>query len=51
MSVSRTRMWFWLNSTSWVADGFDAFVTDKDGKKTPVPHFSDLFPGWEMPKN
>ena len=43
-------MWFWLNSTSWVADGFDAFVTDKDGKKTPVPHFSDLFPGWEMPK-
>ncbi len=40
-----------INSTSWVADGFDAFVTDKDGKKTPVPHFSDLFPGWEMPKN
>ena len=39
-----------INSTSWVADGFDACVTDKDGKQVPVPHFSDLFPGWEMPK-
>lgn len=39
-----------INSTSWVADGFDACVTDKDGKQVPVPHFSELFPGWEMPK-
>ena len=39
-----------INSTSWVADGFEAYVTDKDGKQVPVPHFSDLFPGWELPK-
>ncbi len=39
-----------INSTSWVADGFEAYVTDKDGKRVPVPHFSDLFPGWELPK-
>ena len=23
---------------------------DENGKKTQLPHFSDLFPGWEMPK-
>lgn len=38
-----------INSTSWAADGYTAFTIDENGKKTPLPHFSDLFPGWEMP--
>ena len=38
-----------INSTSWVADGYNAFTIDVDGKRVPVPHFSELFPGWEMP--
>lgn len=39
-----------INSTSWAADGYTAFTIDENGKKTQLPHFSDLFPGWEMPK-
>lgn len=39
-----------INSTSWAADGYTAYTVDKNGKKTQLPHFSDLFPGWEMPK-
>ena len=38
-----------INSTSWVADGYNAYTTDADGKRVPVPHFSELFPGWEIP--
>ena len=39
-----------INSTSWAADGYTAYIIDENGKKTQLPHFSDLFPGWEMPK-
>ena len=39
-----------INSTSWAADGYTAYTVDENGKKTQLPHFSDLFPGWEMPK-
>lgn len=38
-----------INSTSWVADGYNAFTIDTDGNRVPLPHFSELFPGWEMP--
>lgn len=38
-----------INSTSWAADGYTAYTVDANGKKTQLPHFSDLFPGWEMP--
>ena len=38
-----------INSTSWVADGFNANTIDADGNRVPLPHFSELFPGWEMP--
>ena len=40
-----------INSTSWVADGFNANTIDADGNRVPLPHFSELFPGWEMPVN
>ena len=40
-----------INSSSWVADGFNANTIDADGKRVPLPHFSELFPGWEMPVN
>lgn len=39
-----------INSTSWAADGYTAYIIDENGNKTQLPHFSDLFPGWEMPK-
>ena len=35
-----------INSESCVIDGMDATVQHSDGTETPVPHFSDLFPGW-----
>lgn len=38
-----------INSVSWVADGYEAYTVDPSGKKTPLPHLSDLFPGWELP--
>ena len=38
-----------IKSTSWVADGFNANTIDADGNRVPLPHFSELFPGWEMP--
>lgn len=37
-----------INSTSWVADGHNG-GTLVDGKPVPLPHFSELFPGWDMP--
>lgn len=36
-----------VNSESWVIDGMDAVVQHNDGTEMPVPHFSDLFPGWD----
>lgn len=36
-----------VNSESWVVDGMDATVKNSDGTETPIPHFSDLFPGWD----
>lgn len=39
-----------INSASWAADGWTAYTVDENGNKTQLPHFSDLFPGWEMPK-
>ena len=38
-----------INSASWVADGYEGYTVDQNGNKTPLPHFSDLFPGWELP--
>lgn len=38
-----------INSTSWVADGYNAFTIDAGGNRVPLPHFSELFPGWELP--
>lgn len=38
-----------INSTSWVADGYNANTIDENGNRVPLPHFSELFPGWEMP--
>jgi hypothetical protein len=38
-------------SNSWVADGQYGEVLDADGKvKRVIPQFSDIFPGWEVPK-
>lgn len=36
-------------NNDWVADGFTAFVTDAEGVSTELPHFSELFPGWDLP--
>lgn len=38
-----------INSASWVADGYEAYTVDESGGRTPLPHFSDLFPGWDLP--
>lgn len=38
-----------INSESWVADGYEGSITDKSGVTTPLPHFSELFPGWDVP--
>lgn len=38
-----------INNTDWVADGHNANVIDENGNRIPMPHFSDLFPGWDMP--
>lgn len=35
---------------TWIADGFEATVTEPDGTVYRVPHFSDLFPSdWNLP--
>lgn len=35
---------------TWIADGFEATVTEPDGTVHSVPHFSDLFPAdWDLP--
>lgn len=38
-----------IESKSWVADGYEATLTRKDGTVTKIPHFSELFPGWDIP--
>ena len=38
-----------IYSQSWVADGFECYVTSPDGTKKMIPSFSELFPGWELP--
>lgn len=38
-----------INNESWVADGYNAAVIDVDGTATALPHFSELFPGWDTP--
>ena len=38
-----------MDTTDWVADGYTGYVVGPDGTKTEVPHFSDLFPGQELP--
>lgn len=37
-------------SKSWVADGVDAYVTRRDGTIEKIPEFSEVFPGWDIPK-
>ena len=38
-----------IYSQSWVADGFECYVTSPDGTRETIPCFSELFPGWELP--
>ncbi len=38
-----------IYSRSWVADGFECYVTAPDGTVETIPTFSELFPGWELP--
>lgn len=38
-----------IYSRSWVADGFECYVTAPDGTVETVPAFSELFPDWELP--
>ena len=38
-----------IESKSWIADGFEAVIKNEDGTSTKVPHFSELFPGWDIP--
>ena len=38
-----------INSQCWVADGYRGYYTAPDGTETEVPHFSELFPGWDLP--
>lgn len=38
-----------INSEDWVADGYTAYVHHEDGTKEALPHFSEVFPGWDVP--
>ena len=38
------------DSGDWVADGYTGYIIGPDGTRTEVPHYSDLFPGQELPK-
>lgn len=38
-----------IDNTGWAADGYDAVIIDENGNRVPMPHFSDLFPGWDLP--
>lgn len=38
-----------INSKSWIADGYEGYIINPDGTKTPLPKFSELFPGWDLP--
>ena len=38
-------------SHEWVADGYSMEVVDSEGNvKRTIPKFSELFPGWDLPK-
>lgn len=39
-----------IYSKSWTADGVVAFVRHRDGTIEKIPEFSEVFPGWEIPK-
>ena len=39
-----------IYSKSWTADGVVGFVRHRDGTIEKVPEFSEVFPGWEVPK-
>lgn len=36
--------------SDWVADGYTGYLTGPDGTRTELPHYSDLFPGQELPE-
>lgn len=38
-----------IYSEDWVADGYTAYVHYEDGTKETLPHFSEVFPGWDLP--
>lgn len=39
-------------SREWVADGYSMEVVDSEGNiKRTIPKFSELFPGWDLPKS
>jgi hypothetical protein len=38
-----------IYSQSWVADGYTMYTTSADGTVEDLPHFSELFPDWDMP--
>ena len=39
-----------INNTSWVADGYAGGYVAPDGTMEELPHFSELFPGWDLPE-
>lgn len=40
-----------IYSREWVADGYSMEVVDSEGNvKRTIPKFSELFPGWDLPK-
>ena len=39
-----------IYSKSWTADGVVGFVRHRDGTYEKIPAFSEVFPGWEVPK-
>ena len=38
-----------ISNTAWVADGYAGTQVNPDGTVVTVPHFSELFPGWDLP--
>lgn len=39
-----------IYSESWSADGMEVYIIRRDGTTEKVPEFSELFPGWNIPK-
>lgn len=48
-SASKTVL-LGAGGSDWVADGYTGYVVGPDGTRTEVPHYSDLFPGQELPE-